>query len=71
MANLNIDDGGGPGFSSGYDDVKAFTLSDVQVPDIVGCWRISGNFHVHASKRPNWLHRRMAKLLLGWEWKGL
>jgi hypothetical protein len=34
----------------------------------VGCWRISGDFHVHVSERPNWFHRKMTKLLLGWVW---
>ena len=62
---INIDDGGGPSFSSGYDS-NTLTLSGF--PKIAGCWRISGDFHVHVSKRPNWFHSKMAKLLLGWEW---
>ena len=63
---INIDDGGGPSFSSGY-DTNTLTLS-LQLPKTVGCWRISGDFHVHVSKHPNWFHRKMTKLLLGWEW---
>ena len=55
---VNIDDGGGPSFSSGY-DVNTLTLSgfQIQLPKTVGCWRISGDFH-----------SKMTKLLLGWEW---
>jgi hypothetical protein len=67
---INIDDGGGPSFSSGY-DANTLTLSgfSIQVPKIVGCWRINGSFHVHVTKHPNWLHRKMTKLLLGWTWQ--
>lgn len=67
---VNIDDGGGPSFSSGY-DTNTLTLSgfSVQVPETAGCWCISGDFHVHVSKRPNWLHRKMTKFLLGWTWQ--
>lgn len=67
---ISIDDGGGLRFSSGYDS-NTLTLSGfrVQVPKTVGCWRISGDFHVHVSERPNWFHRRMTKLLLGWTWQ--
>lgn len=68
---INIDDGGGPSFSSGYDDPNTLTLSGfrVQLPKTAGCWRISGDFRVHVSERPNWFHRRMTKLLLGWTWQ--
>lgn len=38
------------------------------VPQYVGHWRISGNFHVHVTKRPNRINRLMTRLLLGWEW---
>ena len=68
---IRVDDGGGPSFSSGYDDPNTLTLSGfrVQLHKTVGCWRISGDFHVYVSERPNWFHRRMTKLLLGWTWQ--
>ena len=34
-----------------------------------GCWIISGSFHVYVTQRPNWLHRTMTRLLLGWRWE--
>ena len=67
---IRVDDGGGPSFSSGYDDPNTLTLSGfrLQVPKTAGCWRISGDFRVYVSERPSWLHRKMTKFLLGWEW---
>lgn len=62
---LNIDDGGGAGFKSGYDTANTLTIN---LPKTVGCWRINGNFHVYVTKRPNRLNRAMTKFLLGWEW---
>ena len=47
-------------------NIGTLTLSGF--PKTAGCWRISGDFHVHVSKRPNWFHSKMTKLLLGWEW---
>ena len=61
---INIDDGGGASFESGY-DANTFTIN---LPKTAGCWKINGNFHVHVTKRPNRLNRVMTKFLLGWEW---
>lgn len=41
----------------------------IVIPQYVGWWEISGNFHVHVTKRPNRLNRLMTRLLLGWEWR--
>lgn len=72
MGDLNIDDGGGESFSGGYDaNTSTFTIlgnSKINTTEAVGCWRISGDFHVHVSEKPNWFHRKMTKLLLGWVW---
>jgi hypothetical protein len=40
-------------------------------PQIInaGRWVISQSFHVCVTKKPCWLHRTMAKALLGWEWQ--
>ena len=64
---INIDDGGGISFESGYDS-NTLTLSGftVAVPKTVGCWRINGNFQVHVTEKPNRLQRKMTKFLLGW-----
>jgi hypothetical protein len=34
-----------------------------------GCWVIGDSLHVYVSKRPCWLHKKMSKFLLGWDWK--
>ena len=39
------------------------------IPKKAGCWKISGDFYVYVLKRPNWLNRKITKLLLGWEWE--
>jgi hypothetical protein len=59
---INIDDGGGTSFSSGYDTLT-FTLTPR-----VGYWNINDSFQVHVIKRPNRLNRVMTKFLLGWDW---
>jgi hypothetical protein len=41
---------------------------NISVPQHVGHWVISGNFHVYVKKRPNRLNRFMTRVLLGWEW---
>lgn len=46
--------------------LSSYTIS---LPKHVGYWVISGSFNIHVVKRPNWLHRRMAEVLLGWTWK--
>lgn len=38
-------------------------------PKKVGCWVIGNDFHVYVSKKPRWLHIKMSKFLLGWDWK--
>lgn len=38
-------------------------------PKYVGCYILSGNWSFYFQKKPSWLHRKMTKLLLGWEWK--
>ncbi len=35
----------------------------------VGKWVITKSLHIHVTAKPNWLHRSMARLLLGWEWE--
>lgn len=37
--------------------------------EYVGKWVITKSFHVRVTAKPNWLHRSMARLLLGWEWE--
>ena len=34
-----------------------------------GCWVIGDDLNVFVCKKPNWLNKKMAKFLLGWEWK--
>jgi hypothetical protein len=37
--------------------------------EYVGKWVITKSFHVRVTAKPSWLHRGMARLLLGWEWE--
>jgi len=35
-----------------------------------GHWEVSGkHFQITRDKRPSWFHRKLNKLLIGWEWK--
>ncbi len=46
--------------------------SMLEFPKIIGYWVISrGQFCTKFGvlHKPNWLHRTMARLLLGWEWE--
>ena len=38
-------------------------------PPTAGAWVISETLHVEVTKKPNWFHKKMTKLLLGWEWQ--
>jgi hypothetical protein len=38
-------------------------------PPYVGKWVITKSFHIHVVAKPSWLHRIVARLLLGWEWE--
>jgi hypothetical protein len=56
--------------------VKASTTQEpslhvVTVPNHVGYYCLGGNigFCIAFAKKPNWFHRTMMKVCLGWEWK--
>jgi hypothetical protein len=40
------------------------------IPNYVGSYSIGGKtgLQIHFTKKPKWLHRKMMKLCLGWEW---
>lgn len=40
-------------------------------PAPAGYFKVTDHFSIQSIKRPNWLHRKMARLLLGWEWREL
>jgi hypothetical protein len=42
----------------------------IPTPEYVGCYALGGNvgLKIYFAKRPKWLHRKMMKLCLGWEW---
>jgi len=42
----------------------------VSQPNHVGCYKIGGEqgLHIYLATKPNWFHRKMIKLCLGWEW---
>jgi hypothetical protein len=46
--------------------MRIFTL-----PKYVGCYCLGGKngFCISFEKKPNWFHRTMMKVCLGWEWK--
>ena len=47
-----------------------FNKTFVPTPDYVGCYALGGNIglKIYFGKKPKWLHRKMMKLCLGWEW---
>ena len=47
-----------------------FNKTFVSTPDYVGCYALGGNIglKIYFGKKPKWLHRKMMKLCLGWEW---
>jgi len=38
-------------------------------PVYAGWYSINNEFSFSLTKKPAWIHRKMAKWLLGWEWK--
>jgi hypothetical protein len=38
-------------------------------PEGSGCWVINQSFRVYVKKKPNWLHKKIVKLMFGWEWE--
>ena len=46
------------------------THSFAVLPKYSGYYRIGGNYGLTISivKKPNWFHRKMMALCLGWEW---
>jgi hypothetical protein len=42
----------------------------VPTPEYVGCYALGGDvgLKIYFGKKPKWLHRKMMKLCLGWEW---
>lgn len=47
---------------------KEWNTSVFIPPRIVGYWKIV-DLQVSASRKPNWFHRMMTRVLLGWEWR--
>ena len=47
-----------------------FNKEFLALPDYVGCYCIGGDvgLKIYFGKKPKWLHRKMMKLCLGWEW---
>jgi len=45
-------------------------MATIQTPTIVGGYRFGGEYGVkfNFTFKPNWFHRTMMKLCLGWEW---
>jgi hypothetical protein len=51
------------------EDVEQYTFSSIS--KYVGMYKIGGNpgFCIKFANKPNWFHRTMMKICLGWEWK--
>ena len=45
-------------------------MATIQTPNYVGGYRLGGEYGVqfNFTYKPNWFHRTMMKLCLGWEW---
>ncbi len=53
-------------------EIKTYTYKqteEIKKHDHVGKWIISSSFHVRVQTKPNWFHRLMARILLGWKWE--
>jgi hypothetical protein len=47
---------------------ETFTLNtSFTQTNYTGCYSVGG-LSIYLEKRPKWLHRKMMKLCLGWEW---
>lgn len=42
----------------------------LKIPEYVGGYRLGGEYglQINFTYKPNWFHRTMMKLCLGWEW---
>jgi len=51
-------------------DYSHVPLPTIQTPTYVGGYRLGGEYGVtfNFTYKPNWFHRTMMKLCLGWEW---
>lgn len=51
-------------------DYTHVPLATIQTPTYVGGYRLGGEYGVtfHFTFKPNWFHRTMMRLCLGWEW---
>jgi hypothetical protein len=54
---------------SDEDSEKIVIRPHVEFDIHVGKWVITKSLYIHVVVKPNWLHRSMARLLLGWEWE--
>ena len=59
---------------SGKDTEGIITYSqkhteEINKHDHVGLWVITSSFRIRVRTKPNWFHRLMARLLLGWKWE--
>jgi hypothetical protein len=47
-----------------------YLRSFVPTSEYVGCYALGGDIglKIYFGKKPKWLHRKMMKLCLGWEW---
>ena len=52
---------------SGLD--KRPALATDLMPKYAGGYTIVEGFVISTVKKPNWFHRTMCKLILGWEWR--
>ena len=43
--------------------------STFTVPKPIGNYTMNRELHFNFAHKPNWFHRKMTYLLLGWEWK--
>lgn len=36
--------------------------------EYVGYWQVKSHYRIQSTFRPNWFHRQMNRLLIGWKW---
>ena len=45
------------------------TVDKIAVRQPVGKWAVNGSLWFTVYNKPNWLHRLITRLLLGWKWE--
>lgn len=43
-------------------------MFNISIPKYVGSLKITSDFAIYCTKKPNWFNRKMMELVFGWKW---